>query len=187
MRITATQIRVGNIILMKGELYKVMTMDHVTPGKGRGMVQTKLRRLSTGTQLDHRFRSSDDVERAVLERTEMEFLYADGEDYHFMHGETFEQLTLTAEQLGDTVYYLTPNSKVIMEIHEGKPMNVEPPVTVELQVIETEPRLKGATVSNQNKPATLETGITVQVPPFIDKGERIRIDTRDGKYVERVK
>ena len=187
MGFPATQIRTGMIIIREGELYKVMGMAHVTPGKGRGMVQTKLRRLSTGTQHDVRFRSSDNVEKAMLDRQEMEFLYDDPSGYHFMNNETYEQMMFTKEQLGDTVQYLIPQLKVQVELYEGKPVGVEPPLTVELEVVDTEPKLKGATVSNKNKPAKLETGLTVQVPPFIDKGERVRIDTRDGKYIERAK
>ena len=187
MGFPATQIRVGMIIIREGELYKVMAKDHVTPGKGRGMVQTKLRRLSTGTQHDVRFRSSDNVEKAMLDRSEMEFLYDDASGYHFMNNESYEQMMFTKEQLGDTVQYLIPQVKVQVELFEGKPVGVEPPLTVELKVVDTEPKLKGATVSNKNKPARLETGLTVLVPPFIDKGERVRIDTRDGSYIERAK
>ena len=187
MGFPATQIRTGMIIIHEGELYRVLSMDHVTPGKGRGMVQTKLRRLSTGSQHDIRFRSSDNIERAVLEKQEMEFLYDDAAGYHFMNCETYEQMTLSKEQLGDTVLYLVPNGRVEVEAHEGQPVAVEPPLTVALQVVDTEPRMKGATVSNKNKPAKLETGLVVQVPPFIDKGERVRVDTRDGTYIEREK
>ncbi|MGD8375083.1 MAG: elongation factor P [Acidobacteriota bacterium] len=187
MGFPATQIRTGMVILHEGELYKVMAMDHVTPGKGRGMVQTKLRRLSTGTQHDVRFRSSDNIEKAMMDRQEMEFLYDDSSGYHFMNNETFEQMVFTKEQLGDTVLFLIPNLKVQVELYEGNPVGVEPPLTVELEVVETEPKLKGATVSNKNKPAKLETGLTVQVPPFIDTGERIRVDTRTLEYIERAK
>jgi len=187
MGMPATQIRRGMILLMDGELFKVMDRQHVTPGKGRGMVQTKLRRLSTGNQQDHRFRSSDIVERAVLDQREMEFLYEDSSGYHFMDGETYEQIVLGKDDLGEVVHVLMPNLKVRVETHDGKPVGVEPPTTVDLKVVATEPRVKGATVSNKNKPAKLETGLTVNVPPFVEEGEVVRIDTRDYSYVERVK
>ena len=187
MAFPATQIREGMVLLMDGELFKVVNKQHVTPGKGRGMVQTKLRRISTGTTHDHRFRSNDQVERAVLERQEMEFLYSDNVGYHFMNSETYEQLSLSETELGETVQFLLPNVKMTMELHEGRPVAVDPPMIVEMKVVKTTPRMKGATVSNQNKPATLETGLTVNVPPFIEQGEMIRVDTRDCSYIERVK
>ena len=187
MGMPATQVREGMIILMDGELYKILVRQHVTPGKGRGMVQTKLRRLSTGTLRDHRFRSSDIVERAVLDGREMEYLYDDAAGYHFMDSDNYEQITLAKEDLGETVHFLIPNLKVKVDLFEGKPVGVEPPLAVELTVVKTDPRLKGATVSNQNKPATLETGLIVNVPPFIEQGEVVRIDTRDLSYIERVK
>jgi elongation factor P len=185
--IVATQIRAGMIILLDGELYKVLESTHVTPGKGRGMMQTKLRKLSTGSQHDVRFRSSDNVEKAMLERREMEFLYSDDTGYHFMDHKTYDQLAISAEDLGDMVLYLLPNTMCMVEVHEGRPLGVEPPLTVELKVVDTEPVLKGATATNKNKPAKMETGLVVQVPPFISIGEVLRIDTRTGNYIERAK
>ena len=185
--IVATQIRAGMVLLMDGELYKVLESVHVTPGKGRGMMQTKLRRLSSGTQQDVRFRSSDTVEKAYLERREMEFLYNDDTGYHFMDHKTYDQIALQAEDLGDMIGYLLPNTVCQVEVFEGKPLGVEPPLTVELKVVETDPVLKGATATNKSKPAKLETGIMVTIPPFIEVGEVLRIDTRTGNYVERAK
>jgi elongation factor P len=185
--IVATQIRAGMVLLMDGELFKVLESVHVTPGKGRGMMQTKLRRLSTGTQQDMRFRSSDNVEKAHLERREMEFLYNDDIGYHFMDHKTYDQLALSAEDLGDMVGYLLPNVICQVEMHDGKPLGVEPPLQVELKVVETDPVMKGATATNKSKPAKMETGISVMVPPFIEVGEVLRIDTRTGNYVERAK
>jgi elongation factor P len=185
--IQATQIRIGMVILMDGQLFKVLERHHHTPGNLRGMVQTKLRRLATGALHEHRFRSVDMVEKANLERREMEYLYDDAAGYHFMDGETYEQVALSKEDLGETINYLTPNVKFDIEMYEGRAIGVEPPLTVELKVIKTDPRLKGATASNQNKPALLETGLTVAVPPFIEEGEVVRIDTREGAYLERVK
>ncbi len=185
--IVATQIRAGMVLLRDGELFKVLEAVHVTPGKGRGMMQTKLRRLSSGTQQDVRFRSSDTVEKAHLERREMEFLYNDDSGYHFMDHKTYDQIALQAEDLGDMIGYLLPNTLCQVEVFEGKPLGVEPPLMVELKVVETDPVLKGATATNKSKPAKLETGITVTIPPFIEVGEVLRIDTRTGNYVERAK
>jgi elongation factor P len=185
--IQATQIRIGMVILMDGELYKVLERHHHTPGNLRGMVQTKLRRLSSGSLHEHRFRSVDTVEKATLDRRDMEYLYGDAAGYHFMDNQTYEQVALTADDLGEAVYYLVPNVQFGIEFYEGRPISVEPPLTVDLKVVKTDPRLKGATASNQNKPAELETGLTVQVPPFVDEGEVVRIDTREGAYIERVK
>ncbi len=187
MHLVATNIRVGMVLLIDGELWKVMDAVHVTPGKGRGMMQTKLRRLSTGTQQEVRFRSSDTVEKAMLERREMEFLYNDDTGYHFMDHKTYEQLALQAEDLGDVVQYLLPNTVCQVEVHDGKALGVDPPLTVELRVVETDPVLKGASATNKSKPAKLETGLIVQVPPFIEVDEVLRIDTRTKSYLERAK
>jgi elongation factor P len=151
------------------------------------MVQSSLRNLKTGANYEHRFRSGDVVEQGVLDAHEMEYLYASGNEYVFMNTETYEQVHLGAEVLGDGVNYLTPNCKIEIDFYEGNPVAITLPLTVDLKVVETEPGLKGATVTNQTKPATLETGLVVQVPPFIDVDEKIRVDTSDGTYVERAK
>jgi elongation factor P len=164
----------------------VVTTEHVTPGKGRGMVQAKIRHIKSGAIMDHRFRSGDRVDRVVLDETEMEFLYQDGDTYHFMNGETYEQVGLSSETLGDTVSYLIPNIKLSVQFWEEAPIGINPPLTVEMKVAETEPAIKGATVSNVGKPATMETGLIVQVPPFINQGDVIKVDTSSGAYVERV-
>ncbi len=187
MGIQATQIRKGMTIIHNGEPHKVLDFHHHTPGNLRAMVQTKLRNLKTGTSTEHRFRSTDTVERAILEEHEMTYLYTDGSNYHFMNTETYEQIALSAEDLGDMVGYLLPETVIKVEYFEGVPIGIELPPVVELTVIETEPELKGATVSNVNKPAKLETGITIQVPPFIKEGDRIRVDTTEGRYIERAK
>ena len=150
------------------------------------MVQTKIRHLKTGSISEHRFRSEDRVERAILDETEMEYLYQDGDMYHFMNNETFEQVGLSAEILGDAVQYLIPNIKLNIEFYESRPVGIELPLTVEMKVMETEPAIKGASVSNVGKPAKMETGLVVQVPPFINEGDVIRIDTANGSYIERV-
>jgi elongation factor P len=185
--IPATQMKVGMVIEYQNELWRVMAVQHVTPGNWRGMVQTKLRNVIRGNQTEHRFRSEDKVERAQLEQREMEYLYADSDGYHFMDTETYEQVALTNDDLGDNLYYLTPNIKVEVEFHEGKALGIELPKVVELKVVETEPGLKGATASNSPKPAKLETGLTVSVPPFISEGDVLRIDTATGTYLERAK
>jgi elongation factor P len=185
--IAATQLRVGMTILYNGEPYKVASVQHITPGNWRGMVQTKLKNLKTGSSVENRFRSDEKLEKAHLEQHEMEYLYNSGTDYYFMNTENYEQISLSAEELGDNVHYLIPNTKLMMDFYEGKPVGIEPPQVVELTVIETAPNLKGATVTNTLKPATLETGLVVNVPAFIDVGEKIRVDTTEGKYIERAK
>jgi len=185
--IQATQLRRGNTILLNGELYQVVDYQHITPGNWRGMVQTKLRKLSTGSIIDHRFRSEDRVDRAILDEREMEYLYKDGADYYFMDTENYEQTHLNEDVLGDATSYLVPNSKIKVEFYEGKPLGIELPATIDLKVVQTDPGMPSATVSNVLKPATLETGLVVGVPHFIQEGEVIRVDTTEGKYVERVR
>ena len=183
--ISATQLRPGMVIKFNNELYSVFSMTHRTPGNLRGFVQAKMRSLRTGTMMEHRFSSEDKVEKAMLEEQEMEYLYDDGEYYYFMNTETYEQMHLMKDLLGDAVNYLIPQLKVKVEFYEGKPISVELPATVDMTVVETEPGLKGATVSNVTKPAKMETGLVVQVPPFITEGEKIRVNTAEGTYQER--
>jgi elongation factor P len=183
--IQATQMRPGMIISFNGELFSVFKTEHRTPGNLRGFVQAKLRSLRNGAMMDHRFSSTDIVERAYLDEQEMEFLYQDGTAYYFMNTKDYNQVHLDGDLLGDAVNYLTPQLKVKVEFYEGKPINVELPASVDMLVVETEPSLKGATVSNVTKPAKLETGLIVQVPPFISEGERIRVSTAEGTYQER--
>lgn len=183
--IPATQLRPGMVIKFNNELFSIFKTEHRTPGNLRGFVQAKMRRLASGAMIEHRFSSEDRVERAVMDEHEMEYLYDDGESFHFMNTENFEQTHLTREKLGDAVQYLVPQFKVSILYHDGQPISVELPPTVDLTVVETEPSLKGATVSNVTKPAKLETGLVVQVPPFIAQGERIRVSTAEGTYLER--
>ena len=185
--IAATQIKRGMAIKLNNELYRVFSFQHITPGNWRGMVQTKLKSLKSGSIIEHRFRSEDRVERAFLETHEVEYLYADGNDYYFMNTETYEQFHLSADTLEDAISYMVPNIKMKIEFYETNPIGVELPSSVDLRVVSTEPALRGATVSNVNKPATLETGLVIQVPPFVNEGELIRVDTSEGKYIERVK
>ena len=183
--ISATQLRPGMVIKFNNELFSIFSVFHRTPGNLRGFVQAKMRNLRSGAMIEHRFSSEDRVERAVLDEQEMEYLYDDGEYYYFMNTSTFEQMHLTKDLLGEGVQYLVPQLKVNVEFYEGKPISVELPPTVDLTVVETEPGLKGATVSNVTKPAKTETGLVVQVPPFINQGEKIRVNTADGTYQER--
>jgi elongation factor P len=183
--ISATQLRPGMVIKFNNDLYSVFKMEHRTPGNLRGFVQAKMRNFKTGTMIEHRFSSEDKVEKAALDEQEMEYLYDDGEFYYFMNTETFEQMHLMKDLLGDAVNFLIPQLKVNVEFYEGKPVSVELPPSVIMTVVETEPGLKGATVSNVTKPAKMETGLVVQVPPFVSEGEKIRVSTSESAYLER--
>jgi elongation factor P len=185
MTLSATQLRPGMVIKFNNELYSVFSMTHRTPGNLRGFVQVKIRSLRNGSMNEHRFSTDDKVEKATLDEVDMEYLYDDGEYYYFMNTENYEQMHLTKDLLGDATDYLIPQLKITVEFFEGKPIGVELPATVEMTVIETEPGLKGATVSNVTKPAKMETGLIVQVPAFIGEGERIRVNTSEGTYQER--
>ena len=183
--IASTQLRPGMVVKFNKELHSVFSMVHRTPGNLRGFVQAKMRNLRSGSMIEHRFSSEDKVERVSLDEQEMEYLYDDGDSYYFMNTETYDQIHLTKDLLGDGIYYLIPNLKVNVEFYEGKPISVELPPSVEMTVKHTEPGLKGATVSNVTKVAKMDTGLSVQVPPFINEGEKIRVSTADGAYLER--
>ena len=183
--ISATQMRPGMVIKYNKELYTIFSVSHRTPGNLRGFVQAKMRSIRTGSMTENRFSSEDKVEKAIMEEQEMEYLYDDGEYYYFMNTETYEQMHLMKDLLGDAVNYLIPQLKVSVEFYEGKPISVELPATVDMLVVETEPGMRGATVSNVTKPAKLETGMVVQVPSFITEGEKIRVNTAEGTYQER--
>lgn len=185
--ITATQIRKGNVLLVNGAPHRVMDFHHRTPGKGRAIVRALLRNLITGASYENRFNSTETVERVVLEQHQMEYLYKDGSHFHFMNTENYEQIALDAELLGDFKSYMKEGQQLQVEFFEERPIGVETPSVVELKVIETEPELKGATASNSPKPATLETGVVIQVPPFIKSGEVLRVDPSEGRYIERAK
>jgi elongation factor P len=175
------------VIVFEGKPCKVLDARHHTPGNLRAMMQTKLRDLRTGSSFEHRFRSADTVERAAMEQHEMEFMYADGSHYHFMNTENYEQTALSDEDLGDMAQWLLPGMKIQAEYYEGSPIGIDLPASIELTVVSTEPTMKGATVSNVNKPAKLENGVTISVPPFINEGDRIRVDPVEGRYMERAK
>lgn len=185
--INATEIKKGIIIKLDNELYEVVNYQHITPGNWRAMVQSKLRNIKTNSTKEQRFRSTDRIEVINVEQVPAEFLYKQGNDYIFMNHTNYEEITLTQEILGDAVAYFTSNLELLINYYEGAPVGVQLPMTVDLKVTQTAPPLKTATITNVHKPATLENGLVVPVPSFVETGETIRIDTRDGHYVERVK
>ena len=187
MAISANDIRKGMVILFEGTPVKVMEFRHHTPGNLRAMVQTRLRNLLTGNSFEHRFRSADSLEVVRLDQQNMEYLYSDGSHHHFMNSETYEQVALTEDELGDAAQWLMPNLKLDVEFYNGTPIGITLPSSMELTVVETEPVLKGATASNSNKPAKLENGVSLMVPPFITEGEKIRVNPAEARYMERVK
>jgi elongation factor P len=185
MAIPATQLRPGMVIKHNNDLCSVFSVEHRTPGNLRAFIQAKLRNLRTSAIYEYRFRSGDAIERVNVDEEQMEYLYADGESYVFMNTENYEQLHLNKDILGDSVDYLIPNLQITIEFFDGKPVGIELPQIVELSVVETEPGLKSATASSVTKPAKLETGLVVQVPPFINEGDKIRVDTSEGAYLSR--
>jgi elongation factor P len=185
MAIPATQLRPGMVIKHNNDLHGVFSVEHRTPGNLRAFIQAKLRNLRTGAMLEYRFRSSDAIDKVTVDEVQMEYLYNDGDAYYFMNTENYEQTHLTRDILGDAVDYLIPNLQIQVEFFDGKAVGVELPQTVELTVVETEPGLKSATATNVTKAAKTETGLVVQVPPFINEGEKIRVDTSEGVYLSR--
>jgi elongation factor P len=185
MAIPATQMRPGMIIKHNNELHAVFSVEHRTPGNLRAFIQAKLRNLRTGAMFEHRFRSPDPIERVIVDEIKMEFLYSDGDDYYFMNTENYEQTHLKGSTLGDAIEYLIPNLEISVSFFDGIAVGIELPGTVEMTVVSTEPGLKSATASSVTKPAKLETGLVVQVPPFINEGEKIRVDTAEGAYLSR--
>ncbi len=175
------------IIVHAGELYRVTAVHHLTPGNKRGFMQTKMKSLRTGIGTEYKFRSEDRVDQAILDNRQFQYLYAEGDMHTFMDTENYEQITLSADTIGDLLNYLLPESMVGIEFHDGKPVGINPPSTVDLKVVDTEPSMKGATASASYKPAKLETGVTVLVPPFVQVGDKVRVDPTDGSYQERVK
>jgi elongation factor P len=181
----ATQLRPGMIIVHEGQLYAVHSVDHRTPGNKRGAMATKMKSLKSGSIIDYRFRAEDFVERAVLDEIEFQYMYGDTEGYHFMNTENYEQMHLGADILGDAVNYLIPDLVVHLEFYEGKPIGAVLPDTVDLAVVDTEPTVQKATASAVTKPAKLETGLTILVPPFINNGDKVKVDTTEARYIQR--
>lgn len=183
--VQANRIRSGSVIMFNGELHRVMSVTHLTPGNLRAMVQAKMRNVKTGVQFENRFRATEDVELAFLEKHQMEYLYDDGGRYHLMNTETYEQIEMDHEMMGDAIHYLLPNTKVEVTFHDGQAIGIELPSTVSLKVTEAEPVVKKQTASSSYKKCVVETGLTVMVPPFIEAGDVITISTETGEYLER--
>ena len=181
----ATLLRAGMIIKHEGDLCTVYSVDHRTPGNKRAAMQTKMRNLRTGSMMDYRFRAEEFVEKVTVDEVEFEYLYSDGDGHHFMNTENYEQLQLQNDIVGDTKDYLVANMPVKIEYYDSKPIGVLVPDTVDLTVVETEPSIQKATASAVMKPAKLETGLTIQVPPFINNGDKVKVDTSEARYVQR--
>ncbi len=184
--ISATQIRKGMVIRLDDKLFRVEEMKHITPGKGNAIVQTKIRNLDDMSIRDFRFRSVEKIDRVVLEQKQLSYSYQDGDLFYFMDNETYEQIGLDTDFIGDVSVYLVEGENYFLESFEDKPMNIEPPMTMEFKVEECEQSIKGATVQSSYKPAKLNNGMEIMVPSFIDTGNVIKVDTRDGSYIERV-
>jgi elongation factor P len=181
----ATQLRKGMIIKVDNKLFRIFDRQHVTPGNLRGFVRIKMRNIQNGAMAEEKFRSEDIVERVSLEQKEMQYLYNDAEGYHFMDMATYDQVQLQSDLLGDMIGFLKPEMSVEVEFYGENPIGIELPQTVDLKVVSTMPAIKGATATNQTKPATLETGVVIQVPPFIGEGDVIRVNTETGEYQTR--
>jgi elongation factor P len=174
------------LIKLGNDLFRIIDLHHLTPGNKRAHIQARMRNIRTSTLADHKFRAEEDVERAILDEREMQYLYHDGDAYYFMDTSTYEQTHISAEALGDSKDYLIPDATIRVEFYESEPVGIELPQTVDLVVTSTVPGIKGATASAQVKPATLETGLVIQVPPFVNEGDRVRVNTETGQYQSRV-
>lgn len=175
------------VIVFDGDPCRVVDFRHHTPGNLRAMVQTKMKNLRTGSNFEHRFRAADAIEKAMLETHELEFLYQGGETYHFMNTENYDQLEMDTEMLGDTAQWLQPGMKILAEYYQGKPIAIDLPNSIELEIVETSPVMKSATKTASSKPARLENGATVNVPEFIPTGVRVRVNPNTGEYLDRAK
>jgi elongation factor P len=183
--IQATRLKKGMLVKIGEDLFRVLDLQHVTPGNLRGFVRVKFRNIRTGTLSDQKLRSEDSMDRAILDEREMQYLYKDGDSFHFMDTATFEQLHIAAEALGESVNYIIPDALIRVEFYGAEPVGIELPPTVDLKVEDTVPGIKGATASAQVKPARLETGLVVQVPPFVNTGDMVRVSTETGEYLSR--
>jgi elongation factor P len=183
--ISATELRPGMVVIHNGELHRAHSVVHKTPGNLRGFVQAKLRNLKSGAMNEHRFRSEDRIEKASLDTHEMQYLYSDSGGHHFMNQETYDQVTLSEDVVGVSMKYILPETVITVDFYDSNPVSIELPTTVNLKIVSTEPGMKGATASASYKPAVMETGLTVQVPQFINNGDKLTIDTRENKYLSR--
>jgi elongation factor P len=184
--IQATRLRKGMLIKLGNDLFRILDLQHFTPGNKRGFIQARMRNIRTSTQADQKFRAEEDIERATLDEREMQYLYSDGDHYYFMDTSTYDQIHIAAEALGESVHFLIPDAIIRVEFYETEPVGIELPQTVDLIVKETVPGIKGATASAQVKPATLETGLVIQVPPFVNEGDKVRVNTETREYQSRV-
>ena len=187
MAMPATQIRRGMVIVFEGDPCRITEFRHHTPGNLRAMVQAKLRNLRTGSNFEHRFRAADSIERASLETHDLEFLYQGGDFYHFMNTENYDQLEMDNEMLGDFAQWLQPGMKILAEWYDGRPIGIELPNSIELDIVETSPVMRSATKTASFKPAKLENGVTVDIPEFIPSGVKIRVNPNTGEYLDRAK
>jgi len=185
MVINVTAVRVGNILEWNNALWRIMKTQHVTPGKGVACMQLEMRNIEAGTKTNKRFNSTEKVERVILSQREMQYLYSDGEDYHFMDTETYDQITLPEEMLENALPYMLPETMVTVEFHEERPLNVKLPMVVALVVVECDASIKGQTATGSYKPGTLETGASIQVPPYLEAGTKVKVNTETGEYMER--
>jgi len=183
--VQATRLRKGNLIKLGNDLFRIMELHHLTPGNKRGFIQARMRNIRTSALADQKFRAEEDLERATLDEREMQYLYKDGDSYYFMDTSSFEQVQISLEALGDSKDYIVPDAIIKVEFYDVEPVGIELPPTVDLLVTETVPGINRATASAQVKPATLETGLVVQVPPFVNEGDRIRVNTETGEYQSR--
>ena len=184
--VQATRLRKGNLIKVGNDLFRLLELHHLTPGNKRAHIQVRMRNIRTSALADHKFRAEEDVERASLDEREMQYMYSDGDDYYFMDTSTYEQVHISAEALGDSKDYLIAEALIKVEIYDVEPVGIELPPTVDLVVKETVPGIKGATASAQVKPATLETGLVINVPSFVNEGDKVRVNTETGEYQSRV-
>lgn len=187
MRVIASSLRKGNILDLDGQLYVVLNAESFHPGKGTPTTQVDMRRISDGVKTQQRYKTTEQVERATVEEREYQFLYHDGDGFHFMNMDNYEQVTMQSDIIGDQAAYLHPEMKVMLSMHEGTPIAIVLPQKVVLEVTDTEPTTKGQTASSSYKPAVLSNGVRTAVPPFITAGTRIVVMTADGSYVERAK
>jgi len=183
--VQATRLRKGMLIKVGNDLFRILELHHLTPGNKRAHIQVRMRNIRTSALADHKFRAEEDVERAILDEREMQYLYNDGDAFYFMDTSSYEQIHITSEALGDSKDYLIAEMLIRVEFYDVEPVGIELPPTVDLTVKETVPGIKGATASAQIKPATLETGLVIQVPPFVNEGDKVRVNTETGEYQSR--
>jgi elongation factor P len=187
MAMPATQIRRGMVLVFEGDPCRVVEFRHHTPGNLRAMVQAKMKNLRTGSNFEHRFRAADSIEKASMETHELEFLYQGGATYHFMNSENYDQLEMDAEMLGDNAQWMQPGMKIVAEYYDGRPIGIQLPNYLVLEIVDTAPVMRSATKTASNKPATLENGVVVNVPEFVSTGEKVRVNPSTGEYLDRAK